>query len=250
MKHFARYIGIDYSGAGDPASRQEGIQVFVVEQDSKPQRAHTDTKGAKHWNRSEMANWLKKEIGRDIRTIVGIDHAFSFPEAYFKKHRLKNWDEFLKQFCPAYPTKMYSVKTLRQKGMIPVARKDLRLVETWASSAKSVFDFDGPGVASSTFAGLPWLADLRETLRGRLHFWPFDGFPVKEGKSVVAEVCPAIFRKRFKTQWEGDERDAFAVCKWLQEMDRRQALDRYFHLPLTPVEQETVRLEGWILGIA
>ncbi len=68
---------------------------------------------------------------------------------------------------------------------------ELRLCEQWTATAKSVFRFDVQGsVAKSTHAGLPWLLWLRQMpdSRQRLHFWPFDGFDVPEGKSVIVEA--------------------------------------------------------------
>ncbi|CAA7624209.1 hypothetical protein [Magnetospirillum sp. SS-4] len=41
-----------------------------------------------------------------------------------------------------------------------------------------------------THAGLPWLLFLRRTLVTKIHFWPFDGWAVPLGRSVVAEVYP------------------------------------------------------------
>ena len=37
---------------------------------------------------------------------------------------------------------------------------------------------------------LPWLLFLRRTLVTKIHFWPFDGWAVPLGRSVVAEVYP------------------------------------------------------------
>jgi hypothetical protein len=68
----------------------------------------------------------------------------------------------------------------------------LRLTERWTATAKSVFLFDVQGsVAKSTFAGLPWLLYMRNECKLPVHFWPFDGWEVAGGNSVVAEVCPA-----------------------------------------------------------
>jgi hypothetical protein len=74
----------------------------------------------------------------------------------------------------------------------------LRLTERWTATAKSVFLFDVQGaVAKSTHACLPWLLYLRKQCKQPLHFWPFDGWEVPHGKSVVAEVYPSLWTKRF-----------------------------------------------------
>ncbi len=33
----------------------------------------------KYWTRRGIAEWLGEQIAQDIPTLVGIDHAFSFP---------------------------------------------------------------------------------------------------------------------------------------------------------------------------
>lgn len=52
-----------------------------------------------------------------------------------------------------------------------------------------MFQFDVQGqVANSTHAGIPWLRYIREQCRERVHFWPFDGWEIPAGHSVLAEV--------------------------------------------------------------
>lgn len=128
---------------------------------------------------------------------------------------------------------------------------ELRLTECWTSSAKSVFQLDGQGsVGKSTHAGIPWLGWLRREAGDLLHFWPFDGWSPPEGKAVIAEVYPALFRHRYpRERRSGDEQDAYATALWLADMAARGALDDYFRPPLTPSEQAVAALEGWILGV-
>jgi hypothetical protein len=111
----------------------------------------------------------------------------------------------------------------------------LRLCEQWTAGPKSVFQFDVQGqVATSTHAGLPWLLWLlwlrmMFAAKSPIYFWPFDGFEVPKGKSVVAEVYASLFRRRYPKEGRSpDEHDAFCVSAWLTEMDRRGTLDYYF----------------------
>jgi hypothetical protein len=68
--------------------------------------------------------------------------------------------------------------------------------------------------------------------------------------SVIAEVYPSIFRRRFtKIYKSGDEHDAYSITRWLQEMDSRGVLSQYFNPPLTKDEMDQAKLEGWILGV-
>lgn len=104
-------------------------------------------------------------------------------------------------------------------------------------------------MASSTHAGIPWLRWLRRSLGDRVHFWPFDGFEVAAGKSVIAEVYPSLFSKRCPTELTAHDRDAFAVCRWLQDRDELGFLGHYLRPLLAPQEMKTARMEGWILGL-
>ena len=83
-----------------------------------------------------------------------------------------------------------------------------------------------------------------------MSFWPFDGFEVPEGKSVIAEAYPALYKRRFSREGRTpDEHDAWSIAAWLQEADRRATFDQYFTPPLTLPERKQVELEGWILGV-
>jgi hypothetical protein len=89
------------------------------------------------------------------------------------------------------------------------------------------FDVLG-SVATSTHAGLPWLLYLRRQCKRPVHFWPFDGWDIPEGKSVVAEVYPALWMRRFQRDGrDGDEQAAYATAAWMQRADRNGTLQRF-----------------------
>jgi hypothetical protein len=94
------------------------------------------------------------------------------------------------------------------------------------------------------------LRRIRNEVGDKVHFWPFDGWDVPDGKSVIAEIYPSIFRKRYpKEDRKPDQQDAYCVARWLTESDERGFLERYFAPPLTDEERKIADLEGWILGI-
>lgn len=252
---FNSYIGIDYSGAGNPCTRNGAIQVYAAGKDKDPQSVGSpqSTQNVKrNWNRIELHQWLLNYLQDHDRTIVGIDHAFSFSVSYFKRYQLSDWDEFLADFAAAWPTDAgdATVEQFRKSSKRNGDSKELRLTERWTSSAKSVFQFDVQGaVAKSTHAGLPFLLQLRKELP-QLHFWPFDGFEIPDGRSAIAEVYPSLFRNRYpRSNRTLDQQDAYSVCRWLQEMDLGFDLRRYFEPPLNEMQKPEITLEGWILGI-
>jgi len=252
MSLFGRYIGIDYSGAGRPTEPVDGIRVCTATTGTMPSTCPCPSR--RKWSRAALAEWLVEQLQQPRSTLVGIDHPFSFPVGYFKVHHLKSWDAFLQHFEGRWNTcqsRVADVVNWREFDAFD-RRGSLRLTEKFTSSARSVFNPNGRPVAFSTFAGLPWLADLRTRFRGKIHFWPFDDWEVPAGKSVVAEVYPAIFSRRYDRQEEsGHAHDAYCVCRWLCETDAADTLKFYFQ-PLLSGDQRLVahRQEGWILGVA
>jgi putative restriction endonuclease len=253
---FGRYIGIDYSGAKTPTSGLRGLRVFVATPD-EPAKEMRPSSG--HWSRRDVAEWLIEQLSAGPATIVGIDHAFSFPLDYFSRHGLPtNWGNFLDDFHQHWPTDRDGVwvRDLRKdpKAAASARRGEItwrRLTEQRAGGAKSVFQFGVHGeVATSTHAGLPWLRHMRAQLRGRVHFWPFDGWEVPLGRSVMAEVYPALWRAQFPlAEASGDQQDAYAVAAWLQDADMRDILQSALGTSPSDAEREISTIEGWILGV-
>ena len=249
---FGRHIAIDYSGAKTTDTPLKGLQVYEAKDTNTPTKVITPSTD---WTRREIANFCVNSINVGSPIIIGIDHAFSFPKSYMDRYGIKTWDKFLDDFRQSWPTDdpNISVKSLSENNPRKGSNSEFRLCEYWTAGAKSVFQFGVPGqVATSTHAGLPWLRWLRnyKEIRKRVHFWPFDGFDVPYGMSVIAEVYPSLFRKRYsKEDRTADEQDAFATAKWLSEMDRHGHLKCYFTPPLTKEETKLAHLEGWILGV-
>lgn len=259
-QQFSRYIGIDYSGSATPRDRLSGLQVYKTDgvQDAVRQFPPSSESGRiTRWNRFELYEWLCDELCREGPCVVGIDHGFSFPKSYFDRYSIACWDDLLDDFATHWPTDRDGItvgcvrKKQRGKDKRSGNPSELRLTEQWTASAKSVFQFDVQGqVATSTHAGLPWLRRLREKSGSALHFWPFDGWEIARGRSVVAEVYPSLLRKRYpRGDRTVDQQDAYSVCRWLAEMDRRDALERFFQPPLTASERKVAHREGWILGV-
>ena len=260
MARFDRYIGIDYSGAETADSSCKGIRVFVAEGSGEAIQIQPPPSPRRYWTRRGLAEWLREKLDQDIPTIIGIDHAFSFPLAYFEKYRLSsNWQDFLDDFRSFWPTDAPNTyvcfirddpsgRGLKRTG----ERTWLRITERWTPTAKSVFGFGVQGeVATSTHAGLPWLRYLRRTCKRPVHFWPFDGWEIPEGKSVVAEVYPALWMRRFpRDERDSDEQAAYAAVTWLQRADRSDSLGSFLNPSLTAEERSIAKIEGWIMGLA
>lgn len=257
--HFCRYIGIDYSGAETPDASLKGLRVYQADQASTPAEVLPPPSPRKYWTRKGLAAWLVEQIQQGPPTIVGIDHAFSFPLRYFETHMLPpDWPAFLDDFCDHWPTDQDNMYVdfvrdgLHGNGAARSGNaRWRRLTEERAGSAKSVFHFDVPGsVAKSTHAGLPWLRYLRLRLAERVHFWPFDSWQIPSSKSAIVEVYPSLWSRGFAREFRTpDQQDAYSVATWMRQADLGGTLAGFFAPSLTPTEQAVASVEGWILGI-
>lgn len=255
MQKFDRFIGIDYSGAGTAESPQKGIAVYAATSNNKPQRipAPVALGRSRNWSRLTLFQWLQQQLRSNESLAIGIDHAFSFPISYFEKYQLGCWREFIEDFVEHWPTAQQgaTVQQFREGNLRTGDSKSLRVTECWTAGPKSVFQFDMQGsVAKSTHAGLPLLAKLRAEFSSSLHVWPFDGWKPRSGRSVIFEVFPSLFRNRYpRDDRTVDQQDAYAVCRWMLEMQRRDRFAAYFDPPLAPKIKKMAQREGWILGV-
>lgn len=256
---FARYVGIDYSGAGTPQSPLPGLRAYVASTDAPPREARPPENPGRHWSRAGLAAWLTELLAAGVPTLVGIDHGFSFPLRYFEKYGLpRDWPAFLDDFQAHWPTDVPGVRVedVRRgdcgNGAARMGQARWRRpAEIRTGRAKSVFHFDVPGsVAKSTFAGLPWLRHIRNACGGRVHFWPFDGWDVPPGASVVAEAYPSLWREAFPREARTpDQHDAYCVAAWLRRADAAGALPQWLTPRLPAAAREDAAVEGWILGV-
>lgn len=259
MQQFERYIGIDYSGAETSDSSLKGLRLYSAVPGQVPFEVPPPPGPRKYWTRRGLAERLAAELRSGPPTLVGIDHAFSFPLRYFEAHHLPpDWPWFLDDFQHHWPTDAAHVYVqcirdgLFGQGAARTGHARWRRITEERSRAKSVFHFDVQGsVAKSTHAGLPWLRYLRQQPGAHLHFWPFDGWTPPAGRSVVAEVYPALWSRTFLTESrDPHQHDAYSVARWMQEADAAGLLSAHFHPPLPPSERTQAQLEGWILGVA
>ena len=271
---FRRYIGVDYSGAGLPTRANGGLAACAV--DNQGNEEFLDRDNGTNWSRSTLADRIIQEVhqegrGEYIPILVGIDHAFSFPDCYFQRFPQETWDVFLDDFQEHWQTDAPGVtvrdgyseqlrRMMRRNGEtyrfgLPDWRRATENIEGFTPSG--VFDFlvKQGDVAHSTHAGLPWLRHIRRELGDdleRVHFWPFDRWDIPQGHSAVVEVYPALLRPRLCGPLrgrDGHQQDAYCVARWMYECDQRGDLDEFFAPGLNDREGNLARREGWIFGL-
>ena len=99
---YERFIGIDYSGARNPLTRSGALQVYSSRIGKKVARVAPPTSARsrhRNWCGEEIAEWRIGQILQGEACFIGIDHGFSFPIAYFRRNRIRSWEEFL---IPSY----------------------------------------------------------------------------------------------------------------------------------------------------
>ena len=258
MPAFDRYVGIDYSGAETPTSSLKGLRGYIADRVSAPVEVQPPPSPRKYWTRRGIAEWLVERLSESPPTIVGIDHAFSFPLRYFEVHHLPaSWPAFLDDFQQHWPTDDDNtyVDFIRHgthgNGAARSGNARWRRLTEERAGAKSVFHFDVPGsVAKSTHAGLPWLRYILQHVGNRAHFWPFDGWEIPAGRSVIAEVYPSLWSRGFaREERTSDQQDAYSVAEWMRNADLEGSLPEFFDPFLTAAERAVAQVEGWILGI-
>ncbi|MGH7812588.1 MAG: hypothetical protein ACREQI_01100 [Candidatus Binataceae bacterium] len=257
---FNRYVGIDYSGAQTPTSSLKGLRVYMGDRASEPREVVPPPSTQKYWTRRRIAEWLVERLSEGEPTLIGIDHGFSFPLRYFEKYGLPlDWPAFLDDFQRHWPTDAdHTYVDFVREGICGDGaartgdRRWRRLTELQAGAAKSVFHFDVPGsVAKSTHAGLPWLRFIRQRAAGRVHFWPFDGWELPPGRSVLAEVYPSLWSRGFaRNDHSPDQHDAYSVAAWMHRADIDGRLMEFFNPPPTAKDRAMAGIEGWILGVS
>jgi hypothetical protein len=254
MALLTRFIGIDYSGAGTAQASLPGLRLYMASLEAEPAEVSPiGGKKRRNWSRQEMAVWLAQRLQEPIPTLIGIDHSLSFPVAYFDRYQLPyQWDYFLDDFVAHWPADQEPVESIRQRGSQRNGEaRWRRLTEVRAGGAKSVFHFDVPGsVAKSTHAGLPWIRTLRRQFGPALHCWPFDGWSISPGRSVICEVYPSRMRSGPPPPgWTADQHDAWSVTSWMRHHALAGTLSSFFTPSLTAAEHPQATIEGWILGI-
>lgn len=256
---FNRYVGIDYSGAQTPTSSLKGLRIYQATPESAPIEISPPPSPRRYWTRRGVAEWIIQRLSEDTPTIIGIDHAFSFPLKYFEAHNLPHdWPAFLDDFQEHWPTDEDNtyVDFIREGECGSGAARSgnsrwRRVADIRAGSAKSVFHFDVQGsVAKSTHSGIPWLRHIRRQMDKRVHFWPFDGWSIPAGRAAIAEVYPALWNRGFtRDDRTADQHDAYSVAAWLRQADLTGTLYGFLNPPLQTDDQQAAMVEGWILGV-
>lgn len=254
---FQRTIGISYSGAETADSSLKGIRAYRTRGDGPALEVPPPPGPKTYWTRRALATWLIEALAEPVASIVGIPHGFSFPEAYFKRYGiLRDWDSFLEDFHDYWPTDAPNtyVDFLRigrnPTGLARLGDPRWRRHAELVGQGKSLFQFEGQGqVGTLTHAGIPFLRLLRRALP-ELHFWPFNGWSVPDGRSCVVEVIPNAYAGDYPVGGRTPgQQHAYATALWLQRTGADGTLEAAMAPELPSAIKAAAAYEGWILGV-
>jgi hypothetical protein len=113
----------------------KGLWVYAAEDSGTPEAVPPPPSPRRYWTRRGLAEWLCQELSSDTPTIVGIDHGFSFPIAYFDRHRLlRDWPGFLVDLRPCALRGRRSIILARQEVLSKTAEPEARYKSKNSSS--------------------------------------------------------------------------------------------------------------------
>lgn len=206
MRHFSRYIAIDWSGA--KGSRHKGIAIAEARGDAPPRLVRP----GHIWSREEVLRWLVREAAREP-TLFGFDFSFAPPivergeyligESGVPKTAREFWayvdarcdDEdlgaasFLER---AHRRHFYfGIADGVKADFVRFRQCDARLNAQGGRKTASAYDAIGAAqVAKASFSGMRFLHHLE----GKVAIWPMDSLP--ERGSAVVEIYTRIYLRR------------------------------------------------------
>ncbi|WP_119677652.1 hypothetical protein [Indioceanicola profundi] len=212
--HFDRVIGIDWTGA-NPA---KGIAIADCSADGLVRPVFPS---GRYWRREEAVEWLAGELAGGDRLLIGIDCAFSLPwvpGVGYLDGRVPDVEdifalwELVEEASGGAPDQFAGPAVLDPRfhpsfwinGPMPDhwgdgdakrRRTEVAAAATGAGTPVSVFKLAAASkqVGKASLAGMRSLRALRRRAgAGRLAVWPAEP---TEGRSVVAEIYPTLFRK-------------------------------------------------------
>lgn len=255
---FARYISIGFLAARTSPRSFAALRVFLATPAHEPVEVHPRRGTFRHWTPATVADWLIERLTTSIPTLVGIDYGFSLPIGYFVSSRLTgNWDEFLEEFSFQSPRGRFLMpsdlafcrEAAHRDSRLPNSLWN-RLTEIRAGARSPLHSPAGSPLWESTCAGIRWLADFRRRVSPKVLCWPFDGWTVIEGRSVIVETYPALWMEHYPARGRNPHQHAaYVSAAWMRQADANGSLWPYFHPELSEAERSQAKVEGWMLGV-
>ncbi|HZP27845.1 MAG TPA: hypothetical protein VFC99_02740 [Acidimicrobiia bacterium] len=188
-----RTVGVDWSGAVDPAVQRRCIWVAAVEDGEVVEVSAGRTREETVEHLAELARGSGR-TARPVPTLAGLDFSFGFPAWFAREHGARSGPEVWElaaarggSWLRDCPPPFFGLRGRRRPAGVELFRATERRVAAAARvHPKSIFQLAGPGtVGPGSLRGMPLLTRLRDA---GFAVWPFDPC----GVWTVAEVYPAL----------------------------------------------------------
>lgn len=208
MKNFDQFVGVDWSGAKSPINTKS-IAVAVCEQGASAPVLLPDLR-----SRTAVAEWIGGLVGKDKRTLIGIDCNFGYARSVVQKqlgakataHDL--WVEVARvnqdqpnffagnfwtdnQYAPYFWTE----GKMPESFQMPKRQTEITCADNGYGRPESPFKLIGAKqVGKGGLAGMRMAHYLKAQLGDDLAIWPFEN--ADNAKIVMSEIYPRQFLMR------------------------------------------------------
>jgi hypothetical protein len=243
LPEFDAFIAIDWSGA---VRNYDGIAVAIC-RTGRTAPCLVAPRG-RHWRRQDVAEWLKAELGRDRRLLIGCDFAFGFPfekdcgylggAAPAVKDIFALWSLIERQSsgdedfgCSRFVGNPRYAGLFWTSGARPDSWIDRKRFteQACAEATKTRPDtlyklLHSKQVGKASITGMRVLLDVRSSNPGRGAIWPFE----RVRNSAIVEIYPTLFRRM----------TTGSVAKIRSGPALNAALDQLASRPMPPAEKD------------
>lgn len=206
MRHFARFVAIDWSGA--KGRRHKGVAIAEARGDAPPRLVRT----GHIWSREEVFAWLLREAVREP-TLFGFDFSFAppivergeyLPGEFGIPTTAREFWAYVDSRCDdedlgaasflefAHRRHFYfGIADGVKADFVRFRQCDARLNAQGGRKTASAYDAIGAAqVAKASFSGMR----LLHRLDGKVAIWPMD--PLPDHASAVVEIYTRIYLRR------------------------------------------------------
>jgi hypothetical protein len=195
---FDRYVGIDWSGAAQPGYAGVAVASCAA---GRMAPVLVPPPG-KTWTRSAVLDWLRGELAKPQRLLVGFDFAFALPGdgrpvadlwAEVEARCAADADLLGSRYAAGDPRFWTAGPQPAGWNASPRAT-EVACREGGLGSPQTPFQLIGAKqVGKGALAGMRLLARLQRDAADRAAIWPFDAAAGHDRRSVLCEIYPRLF---------------------------------------------------------
>lgn len=198
---FDRFIGIDWSGAAQPGYAGVAVAACAAGR-AAPALVAAPGKG---WTRAAVLDWLRAELAKPQRLLIGFDFAFALPAdgrpaaaLWADVDRTCNGDADLLGSRYAVGDPRFWTSGPQPAGWNATPRAtESACRDASLGHPQTPFQLIGAKqVGKGALAGMRLLHRLDREHGEQVAIWPFDAAAGRDRRSVVCEIYPRLFIRR------------------------------------------------------